>query len=34
MKTFRNVLVKQKQMSLVTEIYKVSKLFPKEETLV
>ncbi len=32
MKTFRDLLVWQKSMSFVTEIYKISKLFPKEET--
>ena len=32
MKTFRDLLVWQKSMSFVTEIYKVSKSFPKEET--
>ena len=32
MKTFRDLLVWQKSMSFVTEIYKVSKPFPKEET--
>ena len=31
MKTFRDLLVWQKSMSFVTEIYKVSKSFPKEE---
>lgn len=32
MKTFRDLLVWQKSMTFVTEIYKVSKPFPKEET--
>jgi four helix bundle protein len=32
MKTFRDLLVWQKSMPFVTEIYKVSKSFPKEET--
>tara|TARA_R110002073_G_scaffold133524_1_gene280939 strand:- start:2644 stop:3057 length:414 start_codon:yes stop_codon:yes gene_type:complete len=31
MKTFRDLLVWQKSMSFVTEIYKVSKQFPKDE---
>ncbi|MFN0729160.1 four helix bundle protein [Polaribacter gochangensis] len=31
MKTFRDLLVWQKSMNFVTEIYKVSKLFPKDE---
>ena len=31
MKTFRELLVWQKSMNFVTEVYKVSKLFPKEE---
>ena len=31
MKTFRDLLVWQKSMIFVTEIYKVSKSFPKEE---
>ncbi len=31
MKTFRDLLVWQKSMSFVTEIYKVSNAFPKEE---
>lgn len=31
MKTFRDLLVWQKSMSFVTEIYKASKSFPKEE---
>ncbi len=31
MKTFRDLLVWQKSMNFVTEIYKVSKLFSKEE---
>ena len=31
MKTFRDLLVWQKSMNFVTDIYKVSKLFPKEE---
>jgi four helix bundle protein len=32
MKTFRDLLVWQKSMSFVTEIYNESKCFPKEET--
>jgi len=32
MKTFRDLLVWQKSMSFVTEVYKISKSFPKEET--
>ena len=32
MKTFRDLLVWQKSMSFVTEIYNESKYFPKEET--
>ncbi|WP_368384766.1 four helix bundle protein [Polaribacter sp. NJDZ03] len=32
MKTFRDLLVWQKSMNFVAKIYKVSKLFPKEET--
>lgn len=32
MKTFRDLLVWQKSMSFVTEIYNESKSFPKEET--
>ena len=32
MKTFRELIVWQKAMSFVTEIYKVSKQFPKDET--
>ncbi|MCL7753342.1 four helix bundle protein [Polaribacter sp. Z022] len=32
MKTFRDLLVWQKSMSFVTEIYAESKSFPKEET--
>ena len=32
MKTFRDLLVWQKSMNFVTEIYKESKSFPKEET--
>ena len=32
MKTFRDLLVWQKSMSFVIEVYKVSKSFPKEET--
>lgn len=31
MKTFRDLLVWQKSMSFVTEIYNESKSFPKEE---
>jgi four helix bundle protein len=31
MKTFRDLLVWQKSMTLVTEIYKISKGFPKDE---
>lgn len=31
MKTFRELIVWQKSMSYVTEIYKISKSFPKEE---
>ena len=31
MKTFRDLLIRQKSMSFVTEIYKESKSFPKEE---
>jgi len=31
MKTYRELIVWQKYMILVTEIYKVSKLFPSEE---
>jgi four helix bundle protein len=31
MKTFRELIVWQKSMSFVTEIYKVSKQFPKDE---
>ena len=31
MKTYKDLLVWQKSMGLVTEIYKVSKSFPKEE---
>lgn len=31
MKTFRELIVWQKSMSFVTEIYKTSKSFPKEE---
>lgn len=31
MKTFRELIVWQKSMDFVTEIYKVSKLFPKDE---
>ena len=31
MKTFRDLLVWQKSMALVTEIYKISKGFPKDE---
>ncbi len=30
-KTFRDLLVWQKAMALVTEVYQVSRLFPKEE---
>lgn len=32
MKTFRELIVWQKSMNFVTEIYKVSKAFPKEES--
>jgi len=32
MKTFRDLLVWQKSMTLVTEIYRLSKSFPKDET--
>lgn len=32
MKTFRDLLIWQKSMTFVTEVYKVSKPFPKEET--
>ena len=32
MKTYRDLLVWQKSMALVTEIYKLSKSFPKDET--
>ena len=31
-KTYRDLLVWQKSMALVTEIYKLSKSFPKDET--
>ena len=31
-KTYRDLIVWQKSMSLVTEIYKVTKSFPKDET--
>ena len=31
MKTFRELIVWQKSMSFVTEIYKISKQFPKDE---
>lgn len=31
-KTYRDLLVWQKSMALVTEVYKLSKLFPDEET--
>ena len=31
MKTFRELIVWQKSMSFVTEVYKVSKSFPKDE---
>uniref|UniRef100_UPI0040485401 four helix bundle protein n=1 Tax=Polaribacter sp. TaxID=1920175 RepID=UPI0040485401 len=34
MKTFRELLVCQKSMSFVTEIYKVSKSFPDDENFV
>jgi four helix bundle protein len=32
MKTYRDLLVWQKSMALVTEIYRLSKSFPKDET--
>ena len=32
MKTFRELIVWQKAMSFVTEVYQVSKQFPKDET--
>ena len=32
MKTFRDLLVWQKAMDLVTEVYKHSRMFPKEES--
>lgn len=32
MKTYRDLLVWQKSMDLVTEIYRLSKSFPKDET--
>ena len=31
-KTYRDLIIWQKSMTLVTEIYKVSKTFPKDET--
>ena len=31
-KTYRDLIIWQKSMSLVTEIYKVTKSFPKDET--
>ena len=31
-KTYRDLIVWQKSMSLVTEIYKVTRSFPKDET--
>lgn len=31
MNTFRNLLIWQKSMALVTEIYNATKSFPKEE---
>jgi four helix bundle protein len=32
MKTYRDLVVWQKSMSLVTQIYQITKTFPKEET--
>ena len=32
MKTYKDLIVWQKSLALVTEVYRVSKLFPKDET--